>query len=410
MAEQAAVEAMKKVNSRRHIRRDLQKARRVKAGLYRRYERSLMDGRRDSARNLQRLIMQSKSVKFVAVCEAYRKMKRGARRRVKASFWEIATSVDCMRPCGETVIVHGERKASGDIRPIFHFGIQSRSRQIIVADLLRPTFLTHQSQSMSHGGVPAAIEHVKKHAKEGYVYASRTDISAYFQSFRPDRLHTFLKLPKEVIDAVAMTEGYELSLSDDLDRLFNEGEKGSALADAFLEEARRGIPHGSCTSTVIAEKVMADVLPLLSADVQLVNHGDDTLILGKSAKDVASTISDLRIALKQHPAGLFQLTHSIVHSPGTSFKFLGADITIRPAGSLLVKVSSGNRQKLAIRVKRKAKQIAALNDPLKREIYWKRALRRLNGWQAAFKYCCDADQLAEWGKMAVHSQVKAQTM
>src|SRR5207244_2235439 len=70
-----------------------------------------------------------------------------------------------------------------------------------------------------------------------------------------------------------------------------------------LVEARRGMPHGSTVSALVAEIVIASVLKALPAIGVVVNYADNMLVMAKTKAAARSLTKTVQLALLGHPVG-----------------------------------------------------------------------------------------------------------
>lgn len=291
--------------------------------------------------HLRQRYFGSHDARCIATEKAYRSFKVRHRKGLKSKRMAIASSLSCVASPSEPVTILGIPK-NDDLRMICSFGIENRARQYMVERFITAVCSTEPSQFLMRGGVPAAIEQIKKLLADGYNYAIEADLTKCFPSMNAGGMHEIVPLPKEVIDKVVMGEEYVPIPGEALLYYFgssNDDEGNPALLMEKVAEALRGIPHGSPASSAVAEVLIAHVLRTLPNTVMVPSYADNMLIMAKTEEAAESIYKTMRSAFLAHPAG--PLTPKIQgrFKPGEPISFLGhvltqtnSKISIRPTG------------------------------------------------------------------------------
>lgn len=274
-----------------------------------------------------RKYLSSYHAKWVAVSQASdegRKSKRLSRDKQKA----LAEKLDVWSPCPERAILSGEPKDDNpfDCRYILSFGIENKSRQVLVRNAVKQVFQHADSQYILQGGVPAAIQAVKDAYEAGYRYTFEIDVHRCFASFSTEGLCESLPVPKEVARYVCSPRYLTIKLSGSMYNLlgcetYEEGEEEELTPG----EVRKGLTVGSKASPLLAEYLLRFVIDQLPKDLGVVvNYADNFLCMSKDANDALALDKALRTALESHPAGPLKPNEPPgAREPGELFCFLG---------------------------------------------------------------------------------------
>jgi hypothetical protein len=333
--------------------------------------------------------LASHDVRLAATAAANRKLKPH-RRPSKKQLAATASRLNARQGSEEEVRVSLRPKVNSqndEFRTVADFGIEHRTLQQMVRDVLRAVGDLHPRQYAVRGGVHAAIGQVAQAMSAGYLWAVEIDIDNFFQSFVADKIIDLMPLPKKVTERIVISRCLSL-IQGNLYPLF--GPASDELVSETLAAARQGIPQGSAASPIVAERLLAWSLDQLPTGSEFVAYADNILVLGKSEYEAASISSTLGSALMAHPAGPLR-----PNWPPKSFKagqpilFLGHALTPTKTG-VRIDPSPDNRAAFAYHLNRGLADIATHSTPLSARLRRAHDLRRMvRSWVGAFSLCPD---------------------
>ena len=158
-------------------------------------------GKRKLVRQLVRKYLQSHDAKMVATIRAYTALPYAARPD-ELNVDELAGTLCAWTGTSELVQLFYKRKghlSSEKPRLILNFGLKNRALQYLVKAALSAAANLHPEQYCTLG-VQRAISRVTGLMAAGYVRSIEIDIKNCFPSFKEEKLHELLPLPKEVIN------------------------------------------------------------------------------------------------------------------------------------------------------------------------------------------------------------------
>lgn len=301
--------------------------------LHSRVARASSAGMLKLARQHGRRCLAAYDAKLLAVRNSFR---TSGRPRVPAEMTAIAQKICPWKGSTEPVMVFSVAKgSSGHRRIVMKFGIENRTLQHLVKPVLKETAKLHPHQ-YGLKGVPLAIARVASKMAEGYVFARELDIQDCFPSFVEEKLSQFLLLPKEVIRNVIVSAHLNL-VSGNLHELFGLAEDGveSPLTTDTFVQARRGIPQGSAASNIVSEIVLSHLYHALPKSAVVTGYADNTLLMGKTEKEVVSITKAFGCSLKEHPVGLLAPKLKGSFTKDQSIDYLGHQLTMQ-AGKVVI--------------------------------------------------------------------------
>lgn len=304
--------------------------------------------------------------------------------------------LDLQKPLKEKARVYPKKKVGKDEwRPIAEFGIQHRAAQKMIEAILGPTFKPRKFQ-FTQRGVPQTIARVRARADAGHHHFVQQDISGFFLHFEEDALKMALPLPTWAVEHVVMGrqtvwagEGAQLS--------FHLWVSHSML----IQQARRGLPQGSSTSSIIAMIECAKLKLSHELESALFNYADDFLSLFKTAEEAVSAAEELQDAVGELPGGNFSLKQKGIGHLSKGCTFLGHHIQLVD-GVLRIAPSDQNYIRLTSRLEAIEKACGAFSIGVIGEKFTLEQKHKvlqaiadschyLNSWLAAFSECTDLD-------------------
>ena len=341
--------------------------------------------------------LSSHHAHLIAVEQAYRKMGRAVTNSdIEATAQKLNPWAGSSEPAKVSARRKGEPGAGG-YRLTFDFGVENRALQYLIKAILSVIADLHPHQYGTFGP-PKAIAHVAEMMRQGYVHAVELDIIKCFPSFTEEGLNKFVPLPEKVIRHGAMASHLNC-VSGNLYDLLGPAEDGvdPIMVTDFLAEARQGIPQGSAASCIVAEILLAPLYKSLPQIGVAIGYLDNTLLMAKNQKDLATITSALLCALKALPVGLLRPSVKSVSGPGDPVDYLGHRLTFINEE---VKIAP-NPENDAIFEREMKKGISKLQNaklsPLARQRHAKNLRRYVASWAANFKLCDGiADRRASW--------------
>jgi hypothetical protein len=332
--------------------------------------------------------LASHDVRLAATALANKKLKPH-RRSSKKQLALTACRLNARQGSKEEVRVSLRPKANSyneEFRTIADFGIEHRTLQHMVRDVLRAVGDLHPRQYANRGGVHAAIKQVAQAMSAGYLWAIEIDIDNFFQSFVADKVVDLMPLPKKVTERILLARSLRL-VSGNLVPFF--GPAGEPSVNDTLAAARRGIPQGSAASAMVAEMLLAWSLDQLPTGSEFVAFADNILVMGKSQHEALSVSSALRSALKAHPAGPLRPNFPKWFKAGTPILFLGHALTPTKTG-IKIEPSPENLAEFNYELTRGLAAIGRHSIPISNRLRRAHRLKRwVRDWAAAFSLCPD---------------------
>ena len=280
-------------------------------------------------RSRVRDLLTNKQLLRLYAYEALRK-SNNLRAATVAQIDEMAAEANLFRPCRE----RSPRRYVGvrqRQREVFSFGPEKRLRQMLVADLLRSLHPPRRSQTLLHGGMPAARAAVEAaYFDNGMRYCAEVDFVDFYGSIPWDGLADTLRpLPERVVRHVV----YDTTI-----RRSYEGEDASASSSVSWSHPHRigpaGLPLGSACSPVVGECILAQFLREISSD-RYVAYADNVLFLGRDPADVAA-LTDSFGEVVQNSSGSMRFRVGSTVPLDADFDFLGQYASLADDGESFV--------------------------------------------------------------------------
>lgn len=359
--------------------------------LLKRIGRANKSGRTALVQELIKTDMNSRSAKYVAIKDAMKELPNH-HKSGDMDVDKIASRLNPYAGSDEPATLHYKtKKSDDDFRPIMDFGIENRALQYLVLRPLEVLADLHPSQFGTRGGVNTAIQEVISNQSDGYTYVAEVDINDFFKSVGAKVLSDHLPIPKKVTDHVVSSQHLTIIPGNIKQYLGDPNGGADILTDVSdplyqaIEEGRQGIAQGSATSSLVAEIILAPTLSSLPECGRVVAYIDNILVMGKSASDVELMISNLRLALLEHPVGPFASQVLSRAIPGEKFDFLGYEL-FRKGALYKARPSGGNVSKFS---RKFDSALSELEDkelsPVIRKSKAKSLARYVRHWTSAFK-------------------------
>lgn len=333
--------------------------------------------------------------------KSYFALRLGRSRKLKAKSptWclEQANKLDLSSQSVEKADVILREKLNGSHRVILNFRLQHRIAQNIVR-LVLAAHHKPRSFQFTHKGVPKAIQRVIDLVGQGNVWCAHLDIKKFYQSFLIEELLGNAALggllPSKTLAAFVLARRLDVCVrAEDLKHF-------SYLSyPTLLWEARRGIPTGSCASSIVAP-MMVSRMPLAAAVADhLVNFEDDFFLLAPTTDELEERIGALGSSVKAIPGGRFtwQLK-SCGHLADTEASFLGHSIS-KNGGEVRIRLTHANRESL-FHVLDELDKTLPVGGPT--EAFEEAQLKNcakvyqyIRSWRATFALCEDVAEEAE---------------
>lgn len=363
-----------------------------------------------------RFYLRSFHAKLSCADEARRALSRAFRRSVQAGravpAWvqsaptdadalRIAETLNVWRISDEPFALIRKAKRSGGYRTYVNFGLERRTAQLMIANVVRArsNLLSGQwatKPACNQGGLRNMRAAIAAAIQAGRRFAVVADISSFFDSIDRSQLPSLLKLPRRVIEGhLNASERNERTQTNHIP--INHFQ--AALSEILLSlktRVERGIPQGAAASTQIAEVVLADVLREFEG-FTVFTYVDDVLILCDTRDDADLIAHTLRSSLcEETPGRGFRLKRLFVSSCSDGFDFCGTRIQSTDEGCVTAPTDAAvNRQEgLLLRWSERAEPWALVHD-------------RLRNWRAQFPHWPDGEAYRELVEEAYASTVIA---
>jgi hypothetical protein len=338
----------------------------------------------------QKLMLSDPKLILSSADSANRKIKPAKRQPLEVCFY-VATSIQLGEPLTEEVLVHSQKKKSGDYRPICEFGLWHRTRHELVLRVME-CHLQPRPFQYTLKGVASAIRAVKQAVGSGYIHLARLDIKSFFESFRIEKLSPILPLSPEVVEHAVF--GRHMRAKGAYRRAHYTSYSSWAT---LLAQARRGLPQGAACSPIIGVFCLSHLKWSMTKGVLLINYADDFLLLAKTQELLEAAMGELIQAMAELPGGHFVPTIMDQSSAYKGIRFLGHRVQILNG---IVKTTVSRETAAASysewcelddRVGQHGLIVGKTNLAKAKELL-ARMWAFAEGWQAAFKECDNVDE------------------
>jgi len=354
--------------------------------------------------------LNSFDAKWIAVQRV--NLRREIKNRLdQATIRAIAARLDPWKGTDEVVLVHQKLKSFDPklYRTYTAFGIENTALQYLLLPLLEQVADVTPYQYTVRGGMHAAIKQVAKVMSIGPVWAVELDVVDCYPSFDREKLTDLLPVPKEVSEHVLIAEHLNIKGGNikqvkvkgvkDVVKSGLFGPAGTSKAstlEGVLAAARRGIPQGSATSSLIAEMMMAIALRQVPDLGDIVGYGDNTLLMAKEESDMVTMLEALESAFQGHPVGLLKPKRKLFE-PGQPVEFLGHRLIPQSSGKIRIEPSQKAQDRFDRKMRRKLNYLKY--EKLSSAVRFRaqrKAKRYVQGWTAAFSLCDGIDDYRKY--------------
>lgn len=325
--------------------------------LYRHLLRNLTSAsvrnRRARKKQLTATSMESFSTRLVAALRVHASVKRVVSAGELIAF---AEGVRMGEVYGETVTVKPYPPNAIKWRPIALTGVNRRTQQLILRDILlaREGDSPCDSTVAGAGGERALFQKIEALIKEGYTHFVSIDVVQFFPSVKPGHLAGFPLSPWAIKNLVFLPQMTSIRFIDPINGI-SVSEQALLVNDADpfgcsslyssesvlskLKMVRQGLPQGDVLSPQIARMFLGREIQrtLEKRGVRWFTHMDDCLICARSPSKLRSALKALKKRLAHHPAGPIELYDHAIRHVDEDFFHLGYRIGLYKGGSLYVR-------------------------------------------------------------------------
>jgi hypothetical protein len=312
----------------------------------------------------------------------------------------LANHIKLEMPIAEVQRAKLEPKNKGGFRVVIDPGVILRTTGVTVLRLLTP-YVKLRSWQYTRKGTHSAVKAIRAMIGEStkggepLLYAARLDISSFFPSHDPEWLVNELPLPKSLAEYAVI--GRQLKVK------FEETSVAKNIIASYdlslrhlCDLARRGLPQGLATSSLIAMMSISRLKWPAIQGVAMFNLADDFFLLAQTETDLTKATLKLQKAVAELPDGQFNLKVKEFGALSKGVDFLGHTFRLNEAGlrvspayaswsnimARLMKLEEaiyGKTGKPAAKGTAEAVELAA------------RYVALLEGWRAAHSACDDLD-------------------
>ena len=206
---------------------------------------------------------------------------------------DLSAQFDPFRSLGcEPALVRNVSSSRERIRLACDFGPVRRMHQTAVARIIRYLHPPLGSQYLLNGGMPMALGAIEAAISAGATHSCELDFVDFYGSVRADDLAEVMRpLPRSVTEHVVwdtrMREGDLFTYS-------------SASCPSPTPETPNGLYPGSAVSPVVGEVLIARLLEAAQLP-GIITYADNLCVLGRSEKEVAARIDQLRRVIDDPP-------------------------------------------------------------------------------------------------------------
>ncbi|MCP8939925.1 hypothetical protein NK718_15470 [Alsobacter sp. SYSU M60028] len=317
------------------------------------------------------------------------KMKRCQRPSLQEIF-ALTKTADISKPISELVYVRSLHKGNGKHRFICSFGIQHRAAQEICRRAMAPFFVPKRFQCIGPEGYHAAVAKTLARLEAGFDHACVLDIVHCFQSFDEARLVEILPLPDAVVRNVALGDTMAM-------RVGHQGLPSGISRSYALQQARQGIPQGSCHSPHI-QAFTVSKLTWSKECVLMQNYADDFALLAMSGAMLTDAREELGERVRKLPGGHFELATKSEGTLQSGFRFLGHDF-IEKDGKIQALMPPSAWHKIVSKLNKLDDEFADLlskkHDPLGAKKILIKQLAVVRGYEQSYKSCSNLARYLE---------------
>jgi hypothetical protein len=349
-------------------------------------------GQHSKARHLTQLYLGTYDARYLAVREAYRKLRKDIRPKT-TTLPSVARSLNARAGTQEKVLIKIIKihESPDWTRVILEFGLENSALQELVLPVLEAQADLNPNQYLLRGA-HVAIKRVARLLKNGYEWVVEIDISDSYQCFDRERVPELLPIPKEVTRRVLLCGTYCVELGTSIFGPADSAEEDDQFIAAEFPGARQGIPQGSVASPLVVEMLLAPLFDNLPQVGVAIGHGGNLLAMAKTEGDALSLTSAILSGLEAHPAGQLQPDQPRLFASGEPIEFLGHYLRVSN-DVVRIDPSKANLEDFDIALQSGLHAInkMSLKDAGKKEVRKAKLRQYVRSWTAAFKMCTDID-------------------
>lgn len=384
----------KRVRSKRC---EMRQAERAATKLLRRLDRAKSDGDTKTVSYLTRNLVKSRAVKLAAMSEAGQQCRRTRKPYILgAALLDIAPSFHIWEETGEAARIFRLRKSDGSYRPVISYEQMEKARQSIVAHAVRSNSKLDPRQYAEKGrGINAAARRVRDHIDQGYKFAVEVDIKSFYSSINPHWLKAMLPIDEQLVGSVVLSANVE-KVPHHYEGALNRYPYYGPASLGFA--AQRGLPQGACSSPIVAEVVVAEIMKEVPEGLAIVNFADNFLVMGRTRRECENALTSLSNAIERSPAGFFEVQTKKVTEVRHGVNFLGFQFA-RELGSARVRLPEkklSDFQKTAIHETLRAARTGAP---------WRKLYTVFAGWRSSSAPAPVADLFVIHTAMEIHRRL-----
>ena len=264
-------------------------------------------------RSSVRKILMSDTARLASVWRAVIK-----KRRYDLSPDEIialVTNIDVFKPCDERVEIKSTRHWRKRARLVRNYGVLNRARQQLVRQVLGGCHRSHNNQYF-YDGVPAALEAMEEAIRSGKLYGAELDVIGFYPSLtKLDGLQELLKpIPKRVV---------QHTISCLSDNVLIGNRSGGFVRPPSGDQTV--IAHGSATSDIVGEIIMANIMGSVP-DVTIIGYHDNMFVFGRTQRELLASVDAVREAVAKQLVGSLEVSLKQEWHYPEIFTFLGSEV------------------------------------------------------------------------------------
>lgn len=291
-------------------------------------------------------------------------------------------------------------KSKGGYRAIIDPGLLMRTAGVAITRVLTPHVkprnwqFTLKGQTKAITAIRAKVEASLK-GPAPMVYAAHLDISSFYPSHDPDWLVNRLPLRKDVAAHGVVGRHLEVKV-DATPEMKSIIYQDDTTIQNLNTLARKGLPQGLATSSLIAVMTLARLKWHEMPGVMMANFGDDFFLLAMSEKALTMAVTRLQKAVAVLPGGHFDLNLKRIGPLSKGIDFIGhslrmenGELRIRPTEKNLASIRA---KLMAIETSIYGKfGIAEAKSAHQAHVLAAHYVQTVQGWLAAHKACDDLE-------------------
>ena len=293
-----------------------------------------------------------------------------------------------------------EPKNKGGFRVVIDPGLRLRMAGVAVLRLLTP-YVKPRPWQYTRKGTHSAVKAIRamigesKKSGEPLLYAARLDISSFFPSHDPEWLVLDLPIPEDLAEYTVVGRHLKVKVEETIvakNIIANFDLSLSHLCDL----ARRGLPQGLVTSSLIAMMSISRLKWPTMPGVAMFNLADDFFLLARTETDLTKAMMKLQEAVAKLPDGQFDLRIKQFGALSKGIDFLGHNFRVTECG-LRIGPSHDSWSNIMKRLMTLEEAIygktgkPTAKSTAEAVVLAARYVALLQGWRAAHSACDDLD-------------------